>query len=367
MLIMRKKVTLLCIILLTYWVDIPARDTIRTPLIIGLKFHYGGILPHSEAIRSLTNTNPWGVELNINWLNISDKSVKQCDCYSRTGIGITYFNFANPEKLGSSINGTVYFEPLLSYKRKLYFTLRVGTGVAYVTKVYDEINNPENKFFSTHIGFILLLDLNLRYKLSNNIDMIAFGSYNHISNGGIKQPNLGMNYPTVGIGFDYNFLPTSLSAIPKTKISDSEKITRWKFEFMESLKVQNKTAEFDEKACFIYGFSVYANRRISKYSALNAGLEWVSDGYIKEGLRRAGIDMDHRKAAFLFGHDLLFGKFNFTIQLGVYFYNPHKTMDEVYQKYMFQYKLSKMVYAGVYMKTHRHVAEIIGINFGLAF
>lgn len=364
---MQKIIILLIILIFTPRLEILAQDLIKKPFIVGSRFHYGTILPHSDAIRSLANTNPWAVELNINWLNISDKSVKQCDCYSRTGIGITYFNFANPEKLGSSINGTVYFEPLLSYKRKLYLTLRAGTGVAYVTKVYDEINNPENKFFSSHIGFILLLDLNLRYRLSNNMDIIAFGSFNHISNGGIKQPNLGMNYPTVGIGIDYNFNPATLGAIPKTKIKDEEKITRWKFEFMESLKVQNKTTEFDEKACFIYGFSVYANRRISKYSALNAGLEWVSDGYIKEGLKRAGIEMDHRKAAFLFGYDLIFGKFDFTIQLGVYFYNPHKTMDEVYQKYMLQYKFSKMVYAGVYMKVHRHVAEIIGLNIGLAF
>ena len=129
--------------------------------------------------------------------------------------------------------------------------------------------------------------------------MIAFGSFNHISNGGIKQPNLGMNWPTVGIGFDYNFNPLTLKPIKKTKISGKEKTTSWKFEFMESLKVHDKTANYDEKVCFIYGFSVYANRRISKYSALNAGLEWVSDGYIKEGFERAGIEMDHRKAAFL--------------------------------------------------------------------
>ena len=77
--------------------------------------------------------------------------------------------------------------------------------------------------------------------------------------------------------------------------------------------------------------------------------------------------MDHRKAALLLGYDLMFGNFDFTIQLGVYFYNPHKTMDEVYQKFMLQYKFSKMFYAGVYMRTHRHVAEIIGLNFGLAF
>jgi len=364
---LRKKTIILFIIFIVSGTKIRAQDTIKKPFIIGSRIHYGSILPHSGSIKELANSNPWGVELNINWLNISEKSIKQCNCYSRTGIAITYFNFANPEKLGSSVNGTVYFEPLLSYKRKLYFTFRAGTGVAYVTKVYDEINNPENKFFSSHSGFILLLDLNLRYKLSNSLNMIAFGSYNHISNGGIKQPNKGMNYPTAGIGFDYNFMPVAFKPVPKTQISDKEKITLWKFEFLESLKVQAKTTEFDEKACFIYGFSVFADHRIGKHSALNAGLEWVSDGYIKEGLKRAGIEMDHRKAAFLFGHNLLFSKFNFTIQLGVYFYNPHKTMDEVYQKYMIQYKFSKMVYAGVYMKAHRHVAEIIGLNIGLAF
>jgi len=121
---MRKETTLLLILIIITKFGIFAQDSIKKPFIIGAKIHYGKILAHSEKIENLANANPYGAELNINWLNISNKSIKQCDCYSRTGIGISYFNFDNPEKLGSSINGFIYFEPLLSHKRN--FTLQLG-------------------------------------------------------------------------------------------------------------------------------------------------------------------------------------------------------------------------------------------------
>ena len=33
--------------------------------------------------------------------------------------------------------------------------------------------------------------------------LTASGNYNHISNGGLKQPNKGINYPTLALGLDY--------------------------------------------------------------------------------------------------------------------------------------------------------------------
>jgi hypothetical protein len=176
-----------------------------------------------------------------------------------------------------------------------------------------------------------------------------------------------MNYPTFTIGIDYHFEPIELKQFKKEKLDPGKKIWKFNLEVLTSIKVQNKTDEFEEKACFAYGFSTFANKRLSKFSALNFGLEFVADYYVKEQIKRTGLTSDFKRAAGFIGHDLIFGQVNFTINIGAYFYSPFKAKDFLYQKYMLQYKFNKHLYAGIYMLAHGDAADLMGFNFGYTF
>ncbi len=363
---MRKRT-----ILLVWLIFLPLRlfaspgDSIKKPFTFGGKFHYGTILPHSERIRQLAFNHPYGLELSFSWLNYSEKSIRQLNCYSYTGIAINYIDFGHPE-IGQSVNAWYYFEPLLRFQKKLGFGIRSGVGISYLTTVFDEINNPENQFFASHIAFLLLVEFKAKYKINRHLELTSSICYNHISNGGLKQPNYGMNFPTLTIGADYHFNPIDLGPIVKEKLDPAKKVWKLKGEVLSSIKVQNKTDIFDEKACFAYGFSVFANKRIAKFSALNFGAEFIDDRYIEEEIRRFGLDTDYKRAAAFIGHDLIFGKVNFTINWGVYFYAPYKAKDPYYQKYMLQYNFNDRLCAGGFMLAHGDAAEIMGFNFGYA-
>ena len=364
---MRKLVFIILLLsLLLNTAHATPSDSIKKPFTLGSKLHYGTILPHSELIRPLAFNNPFGAEINFNWLNHSEKSVKQLNCYSYTGVAINYIDFGHP-KIGSSTNGWFYFEPLLSFQKKLSYGISAGIGISYLSKVYNKENNPENKFFSSHVAFLLMLEFKLKYKLSKKIEITSSFCYNHISNGGFKQPNYGMNFPTLTIGADFHFNPIELKPIIKEKIDSDEKNWKLKAEALTSIKVQNATDEHEETAHFAWGIAFFANKRVSKFSALNFGLEHIADGYVKEEIRRAGLDMDYKRAAGFVGHDLIFGKVNFTINFGIYFYSPYKAKDSFYQKYILQYQLSKHIYSGVYMLAHGDAAEIMGFNIGYSF
>lgn len=339
------------------------QDSIKKPFSLGGKLHYGVILPHSELIRTLAFNNPFGIELNTNWLNYSQKAVSQLNCYSYTGLAINYIDFGHP-KIGSSVNAWFYFEPMFRYQHKLGFGLRSGIGISYLSTVYDEVSNPENKFFASHIAFMLVLDLKIKYKISRKTELNASICYNHISNGGFKQPNYGMNFPTLTLGVRYHFKPVDLQPIVKEKLNPAKKVWKLKAELLTSIKVQNKTDIYDEKACFAYGIAAFANKRLSKFSALNFGCEFIADGYVKEKIARAGLDSDYKRAAGFIGHDLIFGKVNFTINLGIYFYSPFKAKDPFYEKYNLQYTINKHLYTGVYMLAHGDAAEVMGLNVG---
>ena len=97
-------------------------------------------------------------------------------------------------KIGQSVNCLLYLEPLFRINRKFGFGISAGTGVSYLSEVYDELTNPGNKFFASHVAFMLMLDFKTKFRISQKFELTGSFCYNHISNGGIKQPNYGLYF-----------------------------------------------------------------------------------------------------------------------------------------------------------------------------
>ncbi|MGC9375534.1 MAG: acyloxyacyl hydrolase [Bacteroidales bacterium] len=175
----------------------------KNPVSIAIKPQYGFILPHSSKVEHLTHTNPFGVELEYAWIMLQDENWQQCNCYSKMGASFLYVNYANPDIVGSSYNLIGFAEPFLFRTHQFLLTTRMGVGISVLDKIYDEHQNPDNPFFSTHISFIVHVDANGYYKLTEKLKLLWFAKYCHISNGGIKDPNYGMNFSTFGLGLNY--------------------------------------------------------------------------------------------------------------------------------------------------------------------
>jgi len=359
------KLGVVCIFqLFLFHISQAQNDTTRRPFILGAKAHYGFIIPHTEKIEQLSNSNPYGIEISFSLLNNRAKDWKQCNCYSQTGLLLSYINFDNPEILGSSVNLLIFVEPFITFNPRLFFTARMGAGLSYITKIYDENTNPTNLFFSTPISIPLFAELNMKYKINSKFNLSLGGSYNHISNGGYKQPNLGMNFPTANLGIEYMFRPAALLSPPKVTAAINKK-PYFEINVLYSQKVLGETDSFPEKTCHILGLSARVNRNLSRYNALSAGVEWIASGYNKESISRQNLDVDYNRLALTAGHNLLVGKFAFVIQFGFYVYDPYEAMDDVYQKYDLRYHISKHFYAGVFLKAHLQVAELMGVCAGV--
>lgn len=342
-------------------------DTLKRPTIAGFKSHYGFIIPHSKDIENISGSNPFGAEITLSKFNVNEKDWQQCNCYSRIGISLGIFNLGNNAILGNSTNLQVYIEPVIKPGNNLFFTFKAGTGIVYLSKVYNEISNSKNLFFSTPLSFLLFADFELHYLITKNLIFNIGANYNHISNGGTKQPNKGMNFPTASIGLECILNPVDIKLQNFARKDSVLKKIRNEFIFFYSLKIQDKSSEFKETPCNIYGGSWRIIKRISTFNALSIGTDLVWDGFIKERIRRDQTDIDYKRASILIGHDLLFGRFLFSTQIGLYIYSPYKAMDPVYEKYEILCNINKNFIAGVFLKAHRHVAELMGINAGYVF
>jgi len=339
-------------------------DTIQNPIHFALKPQYGLILAHSSKIEGLTNTNPFGFEAELSWLRVKDKNYQQCNCYSKAGFSFLYINYSNPSVLGSSYNLIGFAEPFLIRKNHFLFSVRMGVGLTYIDHIYDEIDNPENLFFSTHFAFITHIDLNAYYKLNEQLSLMAYAKYNHISNGGTKSPNYGMNFPTFGLGLNYS--PNRSFDFP-----DFEKqkfIPFWFFNLSSfgTFKTIQKDDNHPEKSTLVFGFYGLVGRKVTKLNGFSIGAEYLNDGFAKEKIERQGLNLDHQQVSFLIGHHLLFGRFDFSQYWGTYVYAPYK-IRSFYQRYTLTYKITQHIYTGATLKAHGDWADNFNLIIGYSF
>lgn len=329
---------------------------------LGLQTFSGFIIPHSESIRSISHSNPWGLEASAGWHFSDAKSQSYCNCFPRLGVAFSYVNFNNPAILGEGFTIAPYIEPFITPWKPISYSVRFSAGAAYLNKIYDPVTNPENLFYSKRLSYILSLTPSIFYNRIENWKFRLSGSYNHISNGGNRQPNKGINFPVISLGVDYIFKPVDFSK----KVDYQSQSVKNNHSVDITLLGTAKTPDFQTKGRkALFGLNISYQRSIGRISNLLLGAEWVNDGALKAELSRKYLSPpDHNRAALLVGHSLSVGKFSFSQQLGVYIYSPAKAKDPVYQRWGLNYQLNEKLFLGINLKAHRHVADFLDIRIG---
>lgn len=336
----------------------------KTYRAIGTKVHYGFIIPHSEEISGISHSNPLINELDFSWHFTDYKTWQYCSCYPRIGLSLMYINFNNPEILGHSVTLAPYVEPFFGAQKKISQSFRFLAGYAYLNNIYDATKNPENHFFSSRSSFILSVALTMNYRIGH-WNLRLSGNYNHISNGGNRLPNKGMNFPTASLGVEYLFQPVFFPQREKSANKQASTRSVFKTSLFGTLK---KPFNEEEARFLLFGFHFNWSYLLGRTSAITTGIEYVNDGSLKEELKRKlASPPDHQRLGLLAGHEFKIGKFRFSQQLGVYAYSPQKAKDPVYQRWGLEFLVYKGAYVGTNLKAHRHVADFMDLRLGIEF
>lgn len=333
---------------------------------LGTAFNKGFIWAHTSKLEGIADGNPWGFQLDWSRISISKKAWERCNCYSKTGLSFVYYNYQNREVLGNSYNLIAFAEPYLNFNKKLYYTVRAGIGATYLNKVYDPVTNPQNLFYSSHLSFIVLANFSVNYKLAPEWSIKFSGNYNHISNGGMKKPNKGMNFPTFGIGVDYYLDQVALP--DQEKVIKEKGNLRFYTRFFTTRPDIPPTDQLPPGRAWLFGIAAGGLVNIANFQGINIGLEIIQDNSLKEEGIRRNINKDHHIIAPVIGHHLFFGKFDFNQQLGYYLYKPFPFTDhKFYQRWELAYHLTSELIIGASLKTHLEVAENFDVRIGYIF
>lgn len=327
---------------------------------LGLQGHYGFIIPHSRELIDVSQTHPRGIQVDWSRIRHTTKAWNACNCYSRNGIILGYFDFNNPQVLGRSFSASLFAEPVLTHG-KVNLSLRTGFGITYLTNVYHAEENPSNLFFSSPISGLLMVQLNGRFPITESWTIRAGASYHHISNGGFRKPNKGMNFPMMGMGIERVFNPMPFQVRSKSN-AFSKSVHFYTGLFTNTRSVEVLGAETGQRKLMV-GMQVGAYRRFTHLNAVGLATEFSYDNSI----RLSTPAYNPGVFSTLMRHHLLFGKFDFSQALGIYLYRDYPSDHRVFQRYAIDYAIMHPFRIGFSLKAHRHIAEQMDIRITAHF
>lgn len=338
------------------------------PVLVGIRAHRGFIIPHSRELIDVSRTKPHGLEVNVQWVESRPERTERTGVVAKRGVVFYYFDYDNPDVLGHSVATAAYVEPMFGVERRLYGSLQTGLGMAYVSKVYDAENNPTNLFFSSHISLLAMLNLHMHYRVAPRWEATMSLNYNHISNGGMRLPNKGMNFPTWNVGVSYAVRPGVVQRAPRTGLWRSEPRNFAWVHAVGSAKTVLADGSFARgEVQWLWGTTVAVGRRIGRLSALSAGTEWIYDGWKRARLELQGSNRSAWLGGLLFGHELLAGRVRFNVHVGAYVFHQNRETDLLYQRYGLFYAIGNRLLVGSTLKAHRHVADVFDVRVGWLF
>ncbi len=162
----------------------------------------GKSISHASK-RIVSETWHKGFSLEISKASQSDKYWAYAHNYPHMGLIVTARSLGNNNVYGHAFSFLPYLEfDLLRFK---YGKLQVkhGTGLAVVTKQFDELNNPQNQMLSTTVNASSIIDFGLRLHAKNEAELKFGFIIHHISNGGFQAPNSGFNTAAAYINGTY--------------------------------------------------------------------------------------------------------------------------------------------------------------------
>jgi hypothetical protein len=349
------------------------RNKTKKDIILSGSFHYGKALKHTSKFKPDTPGQSVMAEFNFG-VNVSGKKYwNHRFKFPEVGASFIYTDFGNLTVLGRAAGLYPYISFPVVNKPKYKFQIRLGSGIAYLTKPYHVIDNPTNNVIGSKINNVTQLKFLNNIKLNNKWRLLAGVAFTHFSNGNVQKPNLGINVVSGNIGLQY--LPNDN---PEKVACDTVENKR---RFMALVKTGIAINEANVPGAgkyAVYTAMALAVKPLGKVTRLQLGIEYEfrGDNYVtlQTSLDRqtAVKRIDVSRFAVLVGDEILFGNFALSLQLGFYVNKFEQKPFLFYNKngivyYVPLIKDKPSLFFGVYLKSHKFVADYIEYGMGYVF
>ena len=196
--------------------------------------------------------------------------------YKHPYVGVTLYGstVGNNAILGQAFGTYGFIEFPMNKGRRHQLTGKLGCGIGYVTKVFDQETNVKNVAISTHLNALICLGIEGHIQLAPRHQLIYSFDLSHLSNGSSKVPNLGLNMPNFGLGYAYR-LKNESSRVALSKEVPQPFLKDWKLHLLGVLSAKEIFPTSGKKYP-IYAVSVMGRRFFRPKVGMEIALDLMS-------------------------------------------------------------------------------------------
>ncbi|MBS1588289.1 MAG: acyloxyacyl hydrolase [Bacteroidetes bacterium] len=344
---------------------------------IEVNFCGGKIFKHTKNFKAPLPSLATAVELNYIFQTTGRKEWQQRRNFPLVGLGFAYTNYGIDSVYGKCFSAYPFIQLPILKGKKFEWTFRAGFGIGYVSKCYQRapVWDTLNNAIGSHLNNYTILSTDLRYHINNHWDVQIGGNFSHISNGGFRSPNLGINLYGAHVGFRY--FPTT-SNPPRAARLLAPLNNRLLFHIRLGFSA-TEDKEPDGALYPVYIASAYVSKRYHNLNKIFAGIDYSYHEAIYAFLRNNEVAPGHEKdlswkSALFVGNEFLFGRIGILLQFGWYLRRSALPNSPYYEKlganvYLLQQEkgLMKEATLGIFLKAHNAQAEFAEIGLGFAF
>ncbi len=341
-----------------------------------IKTYYGKIAPHRIGMEALAEDNTYGFELNYLTENHSPYFFNEKYHFPFTGYGVSYGELGNPDVLGKAFAIYSILELKILGIKQFSLNSRISPGLAYITKKYDKITNPENIALGSNICFYFNLSFNLSYHFDKPGIGIRFSSgLLHYSNGSVIKPNLGLNQPYISLSFSKNI---STNENPENKEYDRDRLSKHELWIIGTYVTSDEYSRAPEGRgggfpCstiamgYNYQYSKIGKIGISNDIFYNSNLHYYYDTNWDTLIIFNEKVTDVLRVGISIGHQLIYNRLELVSFAGVYYYNKVRPNDHFYTRIGMRYYLNDYFFVNLTLKAFGFKAQYIEPGVGFSF
>ena len=360
---MRSSILLVfCLISLLGWSQTDSAWVTQKPQsFLSFKIHYGTIYVHTSSVQNVAESRPYGIELDMATQKTDSTTYQLSNAYPRAGISFSYFNFNSPI-LGHAVSASYFLEPVYRLSKHWQLQLRGSVGIAYLTNPYDPEKSPDNKSYSQYLNPYLQLGVGLGYRISKHLSLAVMGNFQHISNGGFKEPNRGVNWITGNIGIGYHANNNVLPQYQHVKNKFWKGKSPWVDVGLMFVPQQGYSSKLNAERKFMIGGLVQVTKQIGRTNALTTGTEIYYNRFERTMPDPANSNASPVFAGVHAGHAFLLGKVIFNQQIGLYVFNQTNYFSNYYHRWGLTYQIQKHWLTGASLKAHADNADFFDLR-----
>ena len=328
-----------------------------------LRPQYGFIIPHRDGLKNLIQGHVKEGEVLVERQTTGSKHWEKAWLLPRVGLGLFVADLGNPRQLGWSTALYPYIRFKVNGGKNVRLNYRLGAGVGYISKVFDEETNYKNVMIGSHLNMVASMVGELEIDVTERL-RTSFGfGLTHYSNGAFTIPNLGLNIPAISLGLNYNFKTNLLN----DRVVVDPPIEKYGI-IVYGLAGLKENYPVGSRKYGSYSLSADFYKRFGYRSRLVGTLDFFYNTSLKPRMIEEGMSVKNEfevmQQGFMLSYQVLINRVAVVVGNGVYLNSKFKDDGLFYHRIGVQYKLNDKWVARWTLKTHLFRADHFEMGFG---